>query len=470
MTSIKKKETRMSKLALISPGYNNTWASTHPPINLGYIAANLEKNGVEVRIIDELAGQDIRHELKTFAPDVVGITSTTPLAPDAYRAAKVVRDEFGIFTVMGGKHAMILPDEVLRHADMVVLGEGERAMLDIMNGVREKRYKVPFCKDLDELPAPAWHLMDMEFYLTARDRFPMSHLRCFPKGSRLAAFITTRGCPFTCVFCYNSWRDTPLRSHSPERVISDLKHLVERYRVDAVFFMDDDIFVPKRRFKALCQMMIDEGLNKKMIWGCQSTSNHITPETLSLAKKAGCIQVGFGFESGSQRILDYLKKGRTTVGENAKAVELCKEAGMRSYATFMIGNPTETLEDIQATVDFIKKTPPDGLGVHVTTPFPGTELWNWCKERGLVPEDPDWSIFTTGEVSVPACDTIAPDVLNKLREEIYHHFQPLKLIDDVLSKKNVLLRVIKDPVKAFRKLKHMSVFQSKTKEMYGVRF
>jgi radical SAM superfamily enzyme YgiQ (UPF0313 family) len=460
----------MARVALISPGYDNTWASTHPPINLGYIAANLEANGVEVRIIDELVGADIRSELKSFAPDIVGITATTPLVPDAYRVAKIAREEFGLFTVMGGKHANIIPDEALRHVDMVVLGEGERAMLDIVNGVRERKYQVPYCKDLDDLPPPAWHLMDMEFYLTARERFPMSHLRIFPKGVRLAAHITTRGCPFSCIFCYNSWRDAPLRSHSAKRVIEDIWHLVERYKVNALYLMDDDLFVPKKRFMDICTMMIDEGLHKKLIWGCQSTSNHVSPEKLALAKKAGCLQVGFGFESGSPRILKLLKKGQTTVEENASAVRMCKDAGIKSFATFMIGNPTETISDIQETVDFIKATPPDGIGVHVTTPFPGTELWGWCKEKGLIPRDLDWSIFTTGEVSIPACDTIDSDVLNSLREEIYHHFQPLRLFNDVLSKQNVFIRAIKDPVKAFRKLRYISSFQSIAKNKYGVRF
>jgi len=460
----------MVRVALVSPGYNNSWASTHPPINLGYIAANLEKNGVKVKIIDELVGQDVREEFKTFRPDIVGITSTTPLVPDAYRVARIAKEEFGLFTVMGGKHANILPEEVLEHVDTVVLGEGERAMLDIVNGVRDRKYQVTYCKNLDDLPSPAWHLMDMEFYLTARERFPMSHLRAFPKGCRLAAHITTRGCPFSCVFCYNSWSDAPLRSHSPDRVMEDVRNLVDRYGVNAIYFMDDDIFVPKKRFITLCNMFIEQGYHKKLIWGCQSTSNHITPETLKLAKQAGCMQVGFGFESGSQKILNYLKKGRTTVEENANAVRLCKEAGIHSFATFMIGNPNETIEDIQATVDFIKETPPDGIGVHVTTPFPGTELWSWCKERRLIPEKLDWSIFTTGEVSIPACDTISPEILNSLREEIYHHFQPLRLVNDVFAKKNVFIRALKDPVKALRKLKHIGLLHGKSKEIYGVRF
>lgn len=461
------------KIVLVYPGLNNSWASTHPPINLGYIAAYLEKYGHEVHIVDELAGQDVRETFKRISPDIIGITATTPMVPDAYRVAKIAREEFGIFTVMGGKHAMILPEEALRHVDMVVLGEGEKAMLDIVNGARDKTYQVPYFKNLDDIPSPAWHLMDMDFYLTSRDRTPSSHLRMFPRGSRIAALISTRGCPYSCIFCYNSWRDTPMRSHCPERVLSDVKHLAEKYKADAFFFMDDDFFANKKWFRKICELFISEGLNKKIIWGCQATANHVDMESLRLAKEAGCYQVGFGFESGSQRILDILKKERTTVAENALAARLCKDAGIYSWATFMIGNPTETIEDIQATVDFIKNNYIDGVGIHITTPFPGTELWNWCKAKKLIPEELDWSMFDTGHITIPACDTIPPDVLKKLRDDIQYYFHPLRLFRDVIFKKDVLADVLKHPVMAAKRIKYLEIFKGKSgsiSDNYKIRF
>lgn len=451
------------KVILVYPGLNQSWASPHPPINIGYIAAYLEANGVEVHIVDELAGQDVRDAISKIKPDIVGITATTPMVPHAYRAAKIAREEFGIFTVMGGKHAMILPEEALRHVDMVVLGEGEKAMLDIVNGARAKTYQVPYFKNLDEIPSPSWHLMDMEFYLTSRERTPSNHLRLFPLKSRIAALISTRGCPYSCIFCYNSWRDTPMRSHSPERVLADVKHLVERYKADAVFFMDDDFFANKKWLRKICELFIGEGLNKQIIWGCQATANHVDEESLMFAKDAGCYQVGFGFESGSQRILDILKKERTTVEENADAAKLCKDAGIHSWATFMIGNPTETMEDIQTTFDFIRNNHIDGVGIHVTTAFPGTDLWNWCKKRNLIPEKLDWSIFDTGHVTIPACDTIPPDVIERLRDEIQYYFHPISLWE-VLKKKEVVLEAFKHPLTAIKRLKYLNVFKEKDSE------
>ncbi|MFZ3073446.1 MAG: radical SAM protein [Thermodesulfobacteriota bacterium] len=446
------------KVVLVSPGSSQrSWASPHPPINVGYIAAYLEAHGVEVRIVDELAGQDAREAFLRLKPDIVGITATTPLVPDAYRVAGIAK-ELGILTVMGGKHAMILPEEALMHVDIVVLGEGEKAMLDIVNGARDRVIRVPYFKSLDEVPSPAWHLMDMEFYLTSKERTPSNHLRLFPPKSRIAALISTRGCPYSCIFCYNSWSDAPLRSHSPERVLSDVKHLMEKYGANAFFFMDDDFFVPRKWFKRICELFISEGINKKIIWGCQTTADHVSGEYLELAKRAGCYQVGFGFESGSQRILEMLKKQKTSVEDNAKAARLCRETGVKSWATFMIGNPTETMEDIQATFDFIRNNPIDGVGIHVTTPFPGTELWNWCKERNLIPEKLDWSIFDTGHITIPACDTIPPQDIERLRDEMQYYFHPISL-RHVLSRKSVILEAMKHPASAMKRLKFLNVFK-----------
>lgn len=453
------------KVVLINPGLDNKWASPHPPLNLGYIASYLEANGIEARIVDELAGQDVSKELQRLRPDIVGITATTPLALDAYRVANITR-KMGILTVMGGTHASIMTEEALNNVDIVVIGEGERAMLDIVKGEKSRIVKAPYFKNLDELPEPAWHLMDMEFYLTCQKRIPVNHLRLFPSEKRIAALITTRGCSYACIFCYNSWRDTPIRFHSAERIFSTIRCLMERYSADTFFFIDDDLMFNKNRFKRLCNLIIENGLS--LLWGCQSSANTIDKEILQLAKKAGCFQVNFGFESGSQRILNILKKGKFTIEKNARAVKLCKEAGLRSWATFMVGNPTETIDDIKATFNFIKNNHIDGVGIHITTPFPGTELWNWCKEHNLIPEKIDWSIFNTSQVSLPACDTIPPELIQKLRDKIQFYFYPLKL-SDISDKKRLLLKAILHPFKAIKKLRYfLNIFMDRAKKELGI--
>lgn len=445
----------MSKpILLINPGKDKPWASTHPPMNLGYIAANLEKNGFETYIIDELAGQDVEKAIKKYRPEIVGITATTPMILDAYRICKIAH-QYKCKVIMGGKHAMIMPKEALKHADMVVVGEGEEVMVEIAKGKHKgKIVKVPYVPHLDDLPSPAWHLIDMDFYLSSRDRILRTHLNFLPPQTRIGSLITTRGCPYSCIFCYNSWRDTPVRFHSAERVVDDIEHLVKKYRMQALFLMDDDLFVFKKRLIKICNLLKQRKI--RIIWGCQSTADHLDEGVLRLAKSVGCKQVGFGFESGSPRILRLLKKGRQSIDGNAKALEICRKVRVLSWATFMIGNPTETLDDIQKTFEFINNNRPDGIGVHVTTPFPGTELWDWCRRHKLIPKKIDWSIFNTGQVSIPANNTIPPPKIQELRDQIQYYFNPLSIkeIMSMLPKRpDLLLKPFRNPTYILRVLK-----------------
>jgi anaerobic magnesium-protoporphyrin IX monomethyl ester cyclase len=434
------------KVALINPG-SFSWASIHPPFNLGFIAAYLEKNGVEVEIIDELAGQNVEKALKRMKPDIAGVTATTVVAPAAYRALKLAK-QLGITTVMGGVHASIMHEEALANgADMVVSGEGEQAMLEIVNGRLDRLIRNDFVKNLDDIPPPAWHLFDMEFYLATRDRIPRSHINLpVPKGTKIGALITSRGCPYQCIFCYNSWRDTPCRFNSAERVMQDIETLVRRYGTKALFFIDDNLPANRPRLKRICEELIARKYN--LVWGCQATANSVNDEILQLMKQAGCRQICFGFESGSQKILDILKKKTQTVEQNARAAEVCNRAGIPFSATFMIGNPEETIEDIKLTFEFIRRNSIPKASILIATPFPGTELWEWCKGKGLIPEKTDWSKFSTGEISIPCNDTIPPRVIQKLRDDIQNYFHPISLMEALTyipKRPDILLRALKDP-------------------------
>jgi len=407
------------KVALVNPGRGRRWTISEP-LNLGYIASYLEQSNIEVRIIDQLAGQDVRKEIDSYGPDIVGITAVTPLAPIAYKIADMCRQK-GILTVMGGVHASVMPEEALTHADIVVVGEGETAMLDIINrGVKSGIVSHPYLKNIDELPPPARHLMRQDFYLNILDKIRdlMAFLPFVPPSTKVATLLTSRGCPFQCIFCHNSWRQTPVRFHSAQRVISEIKHLKEAYGVEALFFMDDNMLANKPRLEEICRIMIEEGLD--ITWGCNTSSHYINPRTAQMIWEAGCREVDFGWESGSQRILDVLNKP-ITVERNREAIKICKEAGMLVTGTFMIGNPTETIEDIKLTQQFIKEheNDIDTYGVCITTPYPGTKLWDWCNEQGLIPKSFNWSHFNQGDLKVSACETISARELRRIYLEIF---------------------------------------------------
>jgi radical SAM superfamily enzyme YgiQ (UPF0313 family) len=444
------------KVLLVNPG-NGSWASIHPPMHLGTIAAFIAREGVDVRISDQTAGHDVHGDIRKFDPDIVGITATTPLAPSAYEIARMARG-MGKLTVMGGKHATIMHEEALQHVDIVVRFEGEQAMLDIVRGARDRIIERPFIKNLDDIPPPAWHLMEMAFYLTAPDRLPRTHLNFIPPHTKTASLMTIRGCPYKCIFCYNSWSNTPVRFHSPERVIRDIKELIEKYDIGAVFFMDDDLFCKKAHIQGICELIVQEKL--PIIWGCQAISKHVTEESLRLAKQAGLRQVGFGFESGSPRILSMLKNSRTTVEENAAALHICRNVGIRSFSSYMVGSPTETLEDIKMTADFIRNNPVDDIGVLITTPYPGTRLWDICRERGIIPENIDWRQFTTGAPTIPLCENISMKDLARIRDELEFMVRPMQLgqmLHRVLADPMVLCQALRNPDRLWRALKSVII-------------
>lgn len=444
----------MVKVALVNPGKDQRFA-IQEPLNLGFIASYLEKNNIEVRIIDELAGQDVEKELSTYCPDIVGITATTPLAPDAYRIADMCRKK-GILTVMGGVHATVLPEEALQHVDIVVKGEGEIAMLDIVrkNNINSKIISRPYIKNIDDVPPPARHLMNMEFYLRTKDRIPDSYLYFVPPNTPTASILTSRGCPYNCMFCHNTWRGTPCRYNSAERVISEIKELIEIYGIRALFFIEDNLFANKKRLRAICKMMKQNKIN--IMWGGNARVDNIDLDILQIAKDAGCRQITFGFESGSQRILDILKK-RTTVEQNRRAIELCNQVGIIPQGTFMIGNPTETVEDIKATIKFVEDNNIECVGITIATPYPGTQLWSWCEEQNLIPQSLNWRDFTYDKVPIRVCNTVSPNELRRLQLEFENisffkkktSLEFSKLVTKIFRHpdraKTIMYRILKDP-------------------------
>ncbi|MBA7695510.1 hypothetical protein ES703_104138 [subsurface metagenome] len=229
---------------------------------------------------------------------------------------------------------------------------------------------------------------------------------------KVGALITSRGCPYRCIFCYNNWWGTPVRYHSPERVVEELNQLVKVYGAKAFYFHDDTFTANKKRVQKICELMISNGLSG-FPWSAWTRADLVDLELLKIMKKAGCVKLDFGFESGSQRILNVIKK-ETTVGQNRKTIELCKKVGIWLTGSFMIGNPSETIEEIGMTEQFIEESDLDEFHVSIATPFPGTELWRWAKERGLISDPVDYSSLRIGAESPTASDKIPKDVLRKI--------------------------------------------------------
>lgn len=403
----------MKKVALINPGKNQEFADNEP-LNLGYLAAYLGSHQIDVKIIDQLAGDDVKLELKEYKPDFVGITATTPLVSDAYEILTYAR-QHGYTTIIGGVHASVLPQEASEHADFVVIGEGESALLNIVQGFqKEKIVRGTLVKNIDDIPCPARHLMKLNFYVSKRNRLPTAHLYFLSRQMRLASMITSRGCPYHCIFCHNSWRGVPVRYNSADRVINEIMYLRENCGVDAIFFMDDDLFVNRTRLKSICEAIYANKI--RIAWSANARVSSVDLEILKIAKKAGCRQINFGIESGSQRILDMLEK-KTTVEQGETAIKLANAMGLLVYATFMIGNPTETWQDIDLTRKFILRNRIDSIGIGITTPYPGTKLWEWCQKHNLIPPSYSWRDFNMESCPIPANENFSKDEIERIKSK-----------------------------------------------------
>jgi len=442
------------KVALVNPGRDKKW-SVAEPLNIGYIASYLDTKGIEVKLIDELAGQNVQKEIDSYSPCIVGITATTPLVNDAYRIAKECRNK-GILTVMGGVHATVMPEEVANHCDVVVVGEGEYAMYEIIEKAIKRGvvYGSPL-QNIDYIPKPTRYLIDMKFYMRTRDRLgdTVSHLHFVPPGQKLGVILSSRGCSYKCSFCHNSWRPTKPQFHNPKRVIDELKELVNKYGLKYIFFTDDNLLANKRRLVEICNLI--KGNNLQMTWCCNATGNDIQKDMIRIIKEAGCKQIMFGIESGSQRILDLLNK-RTKVDRNAQALRLCKEAGFIVTASFIIGSPTETIEDIKLTQNFIKFNAEylDMIGVNIMTPYPGTAIWEWCKKQGLIQQSLSWNDFNQeNNPPIQVCEAISPSQLEKLR------LQTLMMKQPELSR--LWAKIRSNPVKTVsQSIRHPSIIKT----------
>ncbi len=434
----------MAKLVLVNSGKNYEYG-VHEPLHLLCLAAYANKFGHKVEIADQLAGENVFKKIKKLNPDFVGVTGTTAVINEAYEIADWCRKQ-GFKTIMGGVHVSVLPEEALEHADFVVKGEGEEALIKILEGKVGKGIVTGgYIKSLDELPKINRDLIDVRYYQKGKDRNPGTHLHFVPQNTRLNCILATRGCPFSCIFCHNSWRGLPVRMNSAKKIIEEMKELRDKYGTEVVFFMDDDFLCNKTRIKEFCDLYKKEKLN--IIWGCQARVTSPGLELLKELKEANCKQIIFGFESGNQRILSLLKNNTTTIEQNQRAIDIVRKAGILVTGSFMIGNPTETEEEIEQTRQFIIK---NNLvaGVGIITPYPGTKLWETCKEKGLIPKKIEWSKFNFHNLTF-AFNSIPKDRM----EKIYKSFLNLALEKNPqMSPKNILKVALRHPKKAIKRL------------------
>jgi anaerobic magnesium-protoporphyrin IX monomethyl ester cyclase len=393
------------KILLVNPPEASQNGFSNPPIGLAYLASTLEKNHFQVRIADGflLGKEGVKDAINQFDPQIVGITCYTPGRLEAINIANVAKSlNRKIITVIGGAHATIMWKQILENYDFIdicVIGEGEQTLLEIAQGLPIENiagiaYKKnnaviknkprEYIINLDDIPFPAWHLLDLNKY-PIQDRKVVNGID-LSKELRISV-IFTRGCIGNCSFCSTWWIWKNHRVRSAKNMVDELELLHTKYKIKHFVFADDEFSEDIKSTKELCKEIINRKLN--IVWFATSRVDRVDKELLELMHQAGCYEISFGIESGSQKILDIIGK-KTTVEQGKRAIYETLNAGIIPYPLLIVGNVGETKQTINETIDFLNEFDIKEFG-HVggLWVLPGTKLYQNFKKEGFI-DDSYW--------------------------------------------------------------------------------
>ena len=397
----------------IAPGYEFVKHVTNrsPSLGLLHLAAEVREHGYEPSIIEcdvaDLSMDDVAARVIAERPPYVGITLFTVGVWSAAGIARQIKAALpDTVIIVGGPHISSMARETMqrfREFDLAVIGEGEEPLLQLLHNreaggdladVPSLVYmdgeevrctpRHPINKALDHLPMPAWDLLP---------EFPRAYTPAiydFPRHP-VATIAASRGCPFHCKFCDTSTFGAQVRAYSPERMIEIIQHLQATYGVRHVLFVDDLFLASKRRTKKLCELIVENRI--KLTWSCAARTDTVKPDILALMKQAGCWEISFGLESGSNEQLQRMDK-LADIEKSERAINWASEAGIRTKGLFMLGYPGEDEGTIQTTKDFIRRIPMTIMNLTKFTPYPGSPIYrdlygtnirddHWKKMNGM---------------------------------------------------------------------------------------
>jgi anaerobic magnesium-protoporphyrin IX monomethyl ester cyclase len=411
--------------------------SVLPPYSLLQIASILRNNGHKVELIDanglNLAWDQLNAQMNIIDYEVLIFRFTPTTFDEDNKAASVSKQSHPKAWTIGICCTLYtVPKEVLQGSpdlDIYIGHEYEvvaPAVVDALSGgadlssVEGIAYRkgsnlrvtedVESLADWDSMPLPAYDLLG-----SLRPYFINT-----PHGSPFTTMYTSKGCPYSCIFC--TVRNTPVRKRSAESVLEELRYLKKKFNIKMVSFFDETFTLDRPRVIAICDALKKEKL--KVIWYCNTRVNLVDSALLKLMYEAGCRGLSFGIESGSQEILDRARKG-TTVKQAENAVKWAKEAGIKVLCSFIIGLPGENLRTAEETINFVKRTLPTGAQFNVAVPYPGSDLYRIAINKGWIKKDIDWRQMFQHE-SIMRTDRLDNESLNRARKKAYRalYFNP----------------------------------------------
>jgi len=382
------------KFLLVSAVYSQTPIEVHhPALGFGYVASSLRETfGDEItfKVIDS----NLIENIKTFQPDIIGITSVTKNYNVAKEYARIAK-QANIPVIIGGVHISFLPQTLTENMTVGIDGEGERTIIDLMSlFVTEGRFEIAslrsiegimfrdkgelvktkpreLIKTLDDIPYPARDLLEIE---------------------KSAHMISSRGCPYDCAFCStSSYTRHQARYATAEYVADEIGQLYNKYKVDHITIYDDLFAMDPNRVIKMQEILAAKNLIGKFGISVNIRSDFITDSLAEVLHQMNVKVVALGTESGCQKTLDYLKSGGLTIENNANAVRILKKHHIIPYCSFVIGSPDEDMEAVMETIKFIKDNRIYYYAISILVPFPGTQVWEYALSVGIVDNDMDWS-------------------------------------------------------------------------------
>ena len=412
----------IKKVLLLTPSFTVDKTSIRRlvnPINFLYIGAVLEQNGYEVVIVDSpcegydniseegeyvtygLSPEQLKERINFEKPDVIGVACSFSFNEEKVnKLCTLIKSlDTNIITIVGGIHPSFFPKEMMEECsdiDFIVLNEGEYRALNLLNALKNgKSYdeiegiafrknneiKINpakgFIQDLDKIPFPARHLVNMEKYFEIG-----MHANPFVRNRRVARVLTSRGCPFNCCFCPGTSYWGRFRPRSVENIIEEMRILKEKYHAGELHFLDDNLTLDRKRAMELFKRMKEEKFGFKWCTPGGIMMKTLDEELIKAMAESGCYQLTFSPETGSQRVLDQIIHKHFDLKIVKPLVEICHKHDIDVHSNFIVGLPGETREELMMTFNFAKEVDFDSVAFFIAVPVVGTELYNICKTRG----------------------------------------------------------------------------------------
>lgn len=356
------------------------------PLGIGYLAAYLLHHGFvqehDIRIVDTPG------EAVAFRPDIIAVSSVTQVIDDARSFARACKAAHQCYMMLGGYHINCMPETLPAEFDAGVLGEGEETLLELVSLVQSDRFTTDA---LSSVKGICYHdhgsvvITEPRALIADIDTLPFAYrYKVYPLGMSI---FTSRGCPYRCIFCASTqfWNGK-FRLRSADSVIEEIQYLVDRFKPPTIRIMDDLWMSDKKRFREIVNRLTDIGIPDKVQFTGFCRSNIMGEEEIILLKKMNFKIVRFGAETGSEKLLKRLKGDNISIADHQRVIDLCKKHSIACSGSFMFGIPGETLDDIDATIAFLRKN--KGAfhigGFYLFNPIPGTAIWDEMKQSDAI--------------------------------------------------------------------------------------